>query len=196
METSNSDDNETRKEALFFGNRLSTIMLLNALFRHGRRDLPFNVIPDRTAQECSSEMDSVLKLTKDLAENKPSLVDWLHSGLFQQDEYNVPLALFLIALYEQRLQPDQKDDIECDFRELYQFLHKVTTNQPAPHLSSDSANVLHRLLSEVMEEVWPSMQSKLLNYLSEVHIYSRSAVRRTYSGKRMTHKREKRGENC
>lgn len=69
------------------------------------------------------------------------------------------------------------------YRELYHFLYKVTTNQPVPQLSHNSANVLHRLLSDLIEEVWPSMQSKLLSYLSEIHIYSRSAVRRTYSGK-------------
>lgn len=69
------------------------------------------------------------------------------------------------------------------YREIYHFLYKVTMNQPVLHLSHNSANVLHRLLSELIEEVWPSMQPELLNYLSKIHIYSRSAVRRTYSGK-------------
>jgi len=68
-------------------------------------------------------------------------------------------------------------------RELYRFLYKVTANQPVPHLSPNSAIVLHKLLSELTEEVWPSMQPEILNYLSEIHIYSRSPIRRTYSRK-------------
>ncbi|XP_077279559.1 uncharacterized protein LOC143906988 isoform X2 [Temnothorax americanus] len=178
------NDGKPKEEELPFGDKENTITILNALFRHGCQDLPFNVIPgtSMSMKDYHSKMDSALKLTETAVENKPSIVDWLRSGLFEEDERNVPLALLFVALYEQRPSPD-REDVECNFRELYHFLHKVTTNQPVPHLSRKSANVLYKLLSELMEEVWPNVQPSLLNFLSETHIYSRSAVRRTYSGK-------------
>ncbi|XP_071648925.1 uncharacterized protein [Temnothorax longispinosus] len=186
MEKNDGNDGKPKEEGLPFGDKENTIMILNALFRHGCQDLPFNVIPGMSMKEYHSKMESALELTETAVKNKPSIVDWLRSGLFEEDECNVPLALLFIALYEQHPSPeDDREDVECNFRELYQFLHKVTTNQPVPHLSRNSANVLYKLLSELMEEVWPNMQPSLLNFLSETHIYSRSAVRRTYSGKRM-----------
>lgn len=189
-----NEGDKMKEEKLPFGNKKDTIMILNALFRHGRWDLPFNIIPNMSMNEYHSKMDSALKVTEIAVKDKPSIVDWLRSGLFEENECNVSLALLFIAWYEQHPSPDQ-EDVECNFRELYHFLYKMITNQPVLHLSPNSANVLHRLLSELIEEVWPSMQSELLNYLSETHIYSRSAVRRTYSGKRMT-LNKKTAANC
>lgn len=115
MEKNNIVDDNTKEEELPFDNKENTIMILNALFRYGRRDLPFNIIPDMSKKEYHSKMDSALRLTETAVKNKPSLVDWLRSGLFEENEYNVPLALLFIAFYEQHPSPDQKD-MECDFR--------------------------------------------------------------------------------
>lgn len=109
------DDVETKEEELPFDNKENTIMILNALFRYGRRDLPFNIIPGMSKKEYHSKMDSALKLAETAVKNKPSLVDWLRSGLFEENECNVPLALLFIAFYEQHPSSDQKD-MECDFR--------------------------------------------------------------------------------
>lgn len=107
-----NDDGKT-KEEFPFGNKENTIMILNALFRHGRQDLPFNVIPGM--KEYYSKMDSALKLTEIVVKDKPSIVDWLRSGLFEENECNVPLALLFIAWYEQYPSSDQ-ENVECNFR--------------------------------------------------------------------------------
>lgn len=114
MEKNDSNNDRKMKEEKFpFGNKENTIMILNALFRHGRQDLPFNIIPG--LKEYHSKMDSALKLTEIAVKDKPSIVDWLRSGLFEENECNVPLALLFIAWYEQYPSSDQ-ENIECNFR--------------------------------------------------------------------------------
>ncbi|XP_018372402.1 PREDICTED: uncharacterized protein LOC108767170 isoform X2 [Trachymyrmex cornetzi] len=188
MEKNEDDNNESnnnskKKEGkLPFGSKENAITVLNDLFKHGQ-NLPFNSILGMSVDERQSKMHSALELTQTFLENKPSIVGWLRSNVFEESECNVPMALLFIALYEQHSLPHQKKT-ECDFSEVYQFLYKMTTNQPAPQLSHNSATVLHKLLSEIIEEVWPNTQPDLLRYLSKIHIYSRSPIRRTYTRKK------------
>ncbi|KAL0129305.1 hypothetical protein PUN28_004183 [Cardiocondyla obscurior] len=180
METSDdNDDIEMKAEELPFGTKMKTMTILNAIFRYGQ-DIPYNIIPG--VKEFHSKIDSSLKQMKNAVENKPTLVDWLKSDLFEENEYNIPLALLFIAWYEQNSSLDEKDT-SFDFRELYHFLYKITTNQPIPNLTCNAADVLNKLISEIIEEVWPNIQPELLDYLSKIHTYSRSTVRRTYSRK-------------
>lgn len=109
------EDDKTKEGELFFGSKENTIMILNALFQHGHRDLPYNIIPGMSMKEYHSKMDSALKLSESAVENKPSIIAWLRSGLFEDNDGHVPLALLFIAWYEQRLSPDQ-EDVECNFR--------------------------------------------------------------------------------
>ncbi|XP_018308837.1 uncharacterized protein [Mycetomoellerius zeteki] len=185
----NEDDNkesynnsEKEEDDLPFGSKEKTMTVLNDLFKHGQ-NLSFNSILGTSMDERQSKLDSALELTQTFLKNKPSIIGWLRSNLFEESECNIPMALLFIALYEQHLLPYQKKT-ECDFSEIYQFLYKMTTNQPAPQLSHNSAIVLHKLLSEIIEEVWPNTQPDLLRYLSKIHIYSRSPIRRTYSRKK------------
>ncbi|KAL6266980.1 hypothetical protein P5V15_000064 [Pogonomyrmex californicus] len=177
MEIDNSDNDTSDEEDLSFGKKEDIITILNDFFKYGPRDLPLNIFSDISTEDCHSTMDSAIKLAGNAIKNKPTLVNWLHSDLFKKNECNVPLALLLISFYEQHSSSDQEN---AEFREIYRFLYQVMTNQPIPRLSNGSAKVLYKLLSDVIEEVWPSTQLEILNYLSAVHIYSRSAVRRTY----------------
>jgi len=108
----NDNDDKTTEDEFVFGNRENTIDILNALFRYGRQDLPFN-ISGMSMMECQSKMDSALKLAETNFKSKPSIVDWIRSGLFEENECNVPLALLFIALYEH---PFNQENAECDFR--------------------------------------------------------------------------------
>ncbi|KYN05186.1 hypothetical protein ALC62_03987 [Cyphomyrmex costatus] len=185
MEKNDNDNEESnaKREKLPFGSKENMITVLNDLFKYGHQNLPFSSVLGMSTDECRSNIDSAFKLTQTFLKDKPSVVGWLHSNLFKESEYNIPMALLFIALYEQQSLPQKK--IECDFSEVYHFLYKMMTNQPAPQLSSNSATVLHRLLSELIEEVWPNKQLDLLRYLSQIHIYSRTPVRRTYSRKKL-----------
>lgn len=193
-ENDSNNDDKPKEDELPFGGKKNVVSILDALFKHGRGNLPFSVIPGMSVTECQSAMDSALGSTETVVKNKPSIINWLRGGLFEANECNVPLALLFIALYEQHPVPYDKN-VECDFRELYHFLHKVTTNQPVPHLSHNSSVVLHKLLSELLDEVWPNLQPELLKYISTIHFYSRPPVRRTYSRKRTTLDKET-AENC
>ncbi|XP_012058587.1 PREDICTED: uncharacterized protein LOC105621742 [Atta cephalotes] len=198
MEKNEDDNNESNnnskknEDKLPFGSKENAITVLNDLFKHGQ-NLPFNSILGTSMDERQSKMDSALELTQTFLKNKPSIVGWLRSNLFEESEYNVPMALLFISLYEQHSLPHQKET-ECDFSEVYQFLYKMTTNQPASQLSRNSAIVLHKLLSEIIDEIWPNTQPDLLRYLSKIHIYSRSPIRRTYTRKKLVSK--KIAENC
>ncbi|KAL6424037.1 hypothetical protein ACFW04_009738 [Cataglyphis niger] len=165
-------------------NKEYMITLLNALFKYGYSNLPSSILPNMSEEERYSALQSILEQTKNAVEKKSSIIDWLNSGIFDNDEYSVPLALLLIGLYEQYPLSEQRNE-ECNFREIYLFLYKMTTNQTAPCLSHNSAKMLYKLLSELIDEVWPSMQSEFIKYLSNIHIYSRSEIRRTYSGKKI-----------
>lgn len=70
------------------------------------------------------------------------------------------------------------------YRELYHFLYKVTMNKPVPSLSHGSAKVLHALMTDIAEEVWPNSQQELLKYLTKVYNYNKPNSRRMYPGKR------------
>lgn len=188
MEKNDGDNGESAAEVVVenelpFGSNENMIAVMNELLRHGRQDLPFNMFPGLSTTECQSKVEQALRLAHLDVGDKPTLVDWIRSGLFEENECNVSLALLFIALYEQHPLLHEKN-VECDYRELYHFLYKVTANQPVPYLSHKSAIVLHKLLSELIDEVWPNTQPELLQYLSKIHIYSRSPVRRTYSRKR------------
>ncbi|XP_011053105.1 PREDICTED: uncharacterized protein LOC105145330 isoform X2 [Acromyrmex echinatior] len=158
-----SNDNSKKKEDnLPFGSKENAITVLNDLFKHGQ-NLPFNSILGTSIDERQSKLDSALELTETFLKNKPSIVGWLRSNLFEESNFNVPMALLFIALYEQHSLPQM--ETECDFSEVYQFLYKMTTNQPVPQLSYNSTIVLHKLLSEIIDEIWPNTQPDLLRYL-------------------------------
>lgn len=130
MEKNDNNDDDKTKEELPFGNKENTITVLNALFRHGRRDLPFSIIP--SMREYYSKIDSALKLTEIAVKDKASIVHWLRSGLFEENECNVPLALLFIAWYEQYPSSDQENAMECNFRydtgaSFETFLHKFSS---------------------------------------------------------------------
>lgn len=165
-----------------FSKKEDMIVLMNALFKYGYSNLPSTILPDMSKEERHSELQLALERSKIALNKKPSIIDWLNSGIFGDDEYNIPLALLLIGLYEQYPLSEERKE-ESNFREIYLFLYKMTANQTTPCLSHNSARILYKLLSELIDQVWPSMQSELLKYLSNIHIYSRSEVRRTYSGK-------------
>ncbi|XP_029176845.1 uncharacterized protein LOC114944947 isoform X2 [Nylanderia fulva] len=184
METRSNKTIQKDKSQPSFNNKEGMISLLNAVFKYGYSDLSPTILPDMSKEECYSAIQSVFEQAKIATDQKPSIIDWLNSSIFDEcgDKCNVPLALLFISLYEQHPLSEQENQ-ECDFREIYFFLYKMTTNQTASHLSHNSAKILHKLLSELIDKVWPSMQQELVEYLSNVHIYSRSEVRRTYSGK-------------
>ncbi|XP_011157193.1 uncharacterized protein LOC105194145 isoform X1 [Solenopsis invicta] len=201
MEVNSSSNNANEKEfkklrggkknkkEFPFDSKDNTIMILNSLLRYGDEKAPFNIIPNMSLQKYQSEMDWALEMTKAIVKDKPSIAHWLYSGIFEENnELIIPLALLCIARYEQHPSPDRKD-VECNFKEIYQFLYHMTLNQPMSHLSENSAKVLHEVLSEVIEEVWPNTQLDLLNYLGDIHMYSRSAARRMYPGKRLNTKK-------
>jgi len=120
MEKNEDDNNESnnnnkkKEDKLPFGSKENAITVLNDLFKHGQ-NLPFNSILGTSMDERQSKMDSALELTQTFLKNKPSIVGWLRSNLFEESEYNVPMALLFIALYEQYSLPHQKET-ECDFR--------------------------------------------------------------------------------
>ncbi|KAM0728281.1 hypothetical protein ACS0PU_005750 [Formica fusca] len=176
-----------------FGKTEDMIALLNALFKYGYSNLPSSILPNMSKEERHSALQSTLEQAKIAVNKKSSIIDWLNSDIFGNDEYGIPLALLLIGLYEQYPSSEQRNK-ECNFREIYFFLYKMTTNQTAPCLSHNSAKILYKLLSELIDEVWPSMQSEFIKYLSDVHIYSRSGDRRTYSGKKILER--KAAKNC
>jgi hypothetical protein len=195
METEDDHNKATtkNKNKSPFSKKEDMIALLNALFKYGYSNLSPAILPDMSKEQCHFAVQLAFKRAKIAINKKPSIIDWLNSGIFGNDECNIPLALLLIGLYEQ-YPLSEHNNVECDFREIYIFLYKMTTNQTAPYLSHNSAKILHKLLSELIDKVWPSMQSELLKYLSNIHIYSRSEVRRTYSGKSIL--KRKATKNC
>ncbi|KYQ59994.1 hypothetical protein ALC60_00965 [Trachymyrmex zeteki] len=117
----NEDDNkesynnsEKEEDDLPFGSKEKTMTVLNDLFKHGQ-NLSFNSILGTSMDERQSKLDSALELTQTFLKNKPSIIGWLRSNLFEESECNIPMALLFIALYEQHLLPYQKKT-ECDFR--------------------------------------------------------------------------------
>ena len=109
-----SNDNSKKKEDnLPFGSKENAITVLNDLFKHGQ-NLPFNSILGTSIDERQSKLDSALELTETFLKNKPSIVGWLRSNLFEESNFNVPMALLFIALYEQHSLPQK--ETECDFR--------------------------------------------------------------------------------
>lgn len=91
------------------------IMLLNALFKYGYSNLPSSILPNMSEEERYSALQSILEQTKIAVKKKSSIIDWLNSGIFDNDEYSVPMALLLIGLYEQYPLSEQRNE-ECNFR--------------------------------------------------------------------------------
>ncbi|XP_012536729.1 uncharacterized protein LOC105836915 [Monomorium pharaonis] len=188
-------DKEKDEQELPFGSRKHTLTILNALFNRGHQNVfPEDIIPGISPQEYHSKMNSTFEFTKNVVKDTASIVHWLNNGLFLEDECNIPMALLFIAWYEQH--PTPRKNVECDFREVYEFLYKVTTNQPVPYLSENSANVLYELLSDLIDEVWPDTQLELMNFIGHLNLYNRPAARKTYPGKKAKLNSKERTENC
>ncbi|EZA54846.1 hypothetical protein DMN91_006877 [Ooceraea biroi] len=176
-------ENTAADESQPFSKENDFIALLKTIFRRGYPDLPSDILPGKSAEERQFAIKLLHEQAKRVLEIKPTLVNWLQSGLFVDEEFNVPLALLLIEWYEQHPTPYQENG-ECNFREIYHFIYKMVMNQPVPYLSHNSAKVLHTLLSEVIDEVWPSSQDDVMDYLNHTYSYSRPGLRRTYSRKK------------
>lgn len=89
------------------------IRLLKILFRYGYPDFPLNSFPNIPVEKVHEAMKAMLDKLHVLFKSTPSLVHWLHGGLFRNTE-SIPMALLFIEWYEQH--PSQEDDQECNFR--------------------------------------------------------------------------------
>lgn len=98
-----------------FGKREDMIALLNALFKYGYSNLPSSILPNMSKEERHSALQSTLEQAKIAVNKKSSIIDWLNSDIFGNDEYGIPLALLLIGLYEQYPSSEQRNK-ECNFR--------------------------------------------------------------------------------
>lgn len=117
------------KKEFSFSKEEDLIMLLNAIFKYGYSNFPSIILPDMSKEERHSAIHSALKEAKIAIDKKPSIIEWLNSGIFDNDGYNVPLALLLIGLYEMCPLCEQKSE-KCNFRygiekKIFNFLHIV-----------------------------------------------------------------------
>lgn len=103
------------KKEFSFSKEEDLIMLLNAIFKYGYSDFSSIVMPDMSKEERLSVIESALKEAKIAIDKKPSIIEWLNSGIFENDESNIPLALLLIGLYEICSLCEQKSE-KCNFR--------------------------------------------------------------------------------
>ncbi|XP_012230388.1 uncharacterized protein [Linepithema humile] len=184
----NKNDDVMNEISSSFKNKEDMIALLKALFVHGYSDHPFDILPGMSTEEQHAAISSTFQRIENAVKDRPLMVNWLQSKLFEDNDCKVPLALLFIQLYEERSSLDQ-EKTKCNFREIYHFLYKITMNQLPPRLSQKSAKILHRLLSEIIEEVWPNAQRELVNYLTKVQSFNRPGMRKVYSRKRMALKR-------
>lgn len=105
-----------------FDNKENQIMLLKALFKYGYSNFPLEAFPSMSTEEVDEAIRVTLKKLHAIFKNTPSLIHWLHGGLFDSTE-SVPMALLFIEWYEQH--PSQEDNPECNFRYyiLFNTLH-------------------------------------------------------------------------
>jgi len=114
MTDENEDIMESKRNSLF-SRKEDMIALLKALFKHGYSELPFDILPGMTTEEQEAAISAAFQRVKNAVKDRPLIVNWLHSKLFEDNDYKVPLALLFIELYEERLSLDQQK-AECNFR--------------------------------------------------------------------------------
>ncbi|XP_014471738.1 PREDICTED: uncharacterized protein LOC106742895 [Dinoponera quadriceps] len=191
---SNEETNETIEDDLIledlhkfpFSKKEEQMKLLKILFKYG---YPLETFPNMmSAEKFEEDIKITLEKLHIIFKEMPSLVHWLQSKLFENTE-SVPMALLFIEWYEQH--PLHKNNhAECNYREIYHFLYKLTMNQvPAP-ISQKSAEVLYTLITEVLHEAWLDKQQDLVKYCIEIFKYSRTLNRRVYRGKRRISKEQ------
>lgn len=114
--TEESEDEETENsDTSPFSQKKDLIVLLKTICTYGYPDLPFDIIlPDMSEEEQDAEILSLFKRVENAVKDRPSMVNWLRSKLFE-DDYKVPLALLFIELYENHSMSDQ-GKTECNFR--------------------------------------------------------------------------------
>lgn len=98
-----------------FNKEEDLIMLLNAIFKCGYSNLPSTILPNMSEEERHSALQSALEKAKIAIDKKPSVIEWLNSSIFDNDEYNIPMALLLIGLYELCPLCEQRNE-KCNFR--------------------------------------------------------------------------------
>lgn len=116
METRSNKTTQRDKNNILpsFSNKEDMILLLKALFKYGYSELSPILLPDMSKEACYFAIQSAFERVKIPTNKKPSIIDWLNSGIFDKDECNIPLALLFISLYEQPL--SKQENQECDFR--------------------------------------------------------------------------------
>lgn len=114
IETDSDEDKTANPKKLhLFNKKKDKLALLRALFKHGYPDYSIDIFPNLSEKDQDSCLVKVLKYTKTLFKNKPSIIDFIRSGMFQENDCNVPLMLLLIALYET---PCDEKNADCDFK--------------------------------------------------------------------------------
>lgn len=113
--TKKTNENEILIEShkLPFKKKEDQIMLLKALFKYGYPNLSFESFPLMSPEALNETIKITLEKLGNVFQNIPSLVHWLHGGLFKNAE-SVPMALLFIEWYEQH--PSHQDNTECNFR--------------------------------------------------------------------------------
>lgn len=100
-----------------FSKEEDVIQLLRFIFRHGYSDLPSVILPDKSAEERESAIQSLHEQARTNVVDKPTVVDWLQSGLFTDENSNVSLAMLFIEWYEQHSPMSRTQaNGECNFR--------------------------------------------------------------------------------
>lgn len=115
--TENNEDVTKSEVNSPFSHKEEMIVLLKTLFKQKEySDSSFDILPGMSTEEQHAAIASTFQRVKNAVKDRPSIVNWLHSKLFEDNDFLVPMALLFIELYEEHSSPDQEKRSKCDFR--------------------------------------------------------------------------------
>ncbi|XP_008551961.1 uncharacterized protein LOC103574322 [Microplitis demolitor] len=159
-------------------------ILLRALKKYGYTDID-NIAKEFPYKSLAAVRTMINKLhlaaKKNSTVKKVQLDEWLNSGFFDSTDTMIPEAFKFISIFENHPTPEQSAG--CDFRSLYDLLHRTTLGQPPVDITQMTVETLFYVLNKITHDIWPSCEKQVCEYVERLEqirtrkVYSNSRVK-------------------
>ncbi|XP_034950194.1 uncharacterized protein [Chelonus insularis] len=157
--------------------------LLSALQKYGYTDID-NIakeFPHKTKAAVRAMINKLYAIAQKSNTTQSDHIDaWLESEYFSNTNTMIPEALRFISLFEDH--PPPEDSAGCDFKALYDLLHRATLGQPFINSTPMTLETIFYILKQITEEVWPKCEEEVDLYLENL---LQQKTRKVYGPKKM-----------
>ncbi|XP_046733710.1 uncharacterized protein LOC124403979 [Diprion similis] len=146
------------------------ILLLKGLKKYGHKDVPSiaKLVPSKSPIAVKTMILNTMMAARRSTKpgRKPPINMWLERTSLDDTNSLIPQALKFISLFERH--PAAENCGGCDLRAAYDFVSRMTRNQPTAELSTNTRRIIFKAISKTVSKMRLSSPESLFQSINNV----------------------------